>query len=118
MNSLTIWLYVASGVVIGLLSAFAIHNRRSGWKKSRTTLAEALDDLYADLGLSVDLPQEPERSHLMVARREETPVDPSDFSDQLIRLTKALGEAATVKPNEAMAGENARARELAKVQFR
>ena len=98
MNSLTIWLYVSSGVVVGLLSAFAIHNRRVGWKKSRTTLAEAMDDLYLDLGLSVEPPQETERNYTITPRRVEAGGDPSDFSDQLLRLTKALGESTSVKP--------------------
>jgi hypothetical protein len=104
MNSLTIWLYASSVVVIGLLAAFAAHNRRVGWKKSRITLAEALDDLYADLGLSVEPQQEVERNHVISAQRVGVAVDPTDFSDQLICLSKALGEAASVTPNEAKTG--------------
>jgi hypothetical protein len=82
------------------LTAFAVHNRKSGWKKSRVTLAEALNDLYADLGLSVEPaaaePHEAERHHLVTSRREEVLVDPNDFSDQLIRLQLALGESTAV----------------------
>lgn len=99
MNSLTICLYVASGLVIGLLTAFAAHNRKVGWKKSRTSLAEALDDLYADLGLSVE-PVEEERRHLVTAQRRVELVDPNDFSDQLIRLKLALGASASTGANE------------------
>jgi hypothetical protein len=117
MNSLTIWLYVSSGVVIGLLSAFAIHNRRVGWKKSRTTLAEAMDDLYADLGLSVEPAQEAERNYIVMPRRVETGGDPSDFSDQLVRLTKALGESTSVKPVSAGEAKTLE-RELAPAQVR
>jgi hypothetical protein len=102
MNSLTIWLYVASGLVIGLLIAFAAHNRKVGWKRSRATLAEALDDLYADLGLSVKL-VETERHHVVTTRREDVSVDPTDFSDQLIRLKRALGSSATVGDHEVAA---------------
>ena len=118
MSSLTIWLYVSSGLVIGLLSAFAIHNRRVGWKKSRTTLAEALDDLYADLGLAIEPSQEIEPSHTIVTKRVESAGDASDFSDQLIRLTKALGEAS-VKPGEAVTAEKkVRGRDTAPAQVR
>jgi hypothetical protein len=104
MNSLTICLYVTAGLVVGLLAAFAVHNRKVGWKKSRTTLAEALDDLYADLGLSDELMAGPgrveqhpaRRHHWVTSRHEEILVDPNDFSDQLIRLKMALGESARV----------------------
>jgi hypothetical protein len=105
MNSLTIWLYVSSAVVIALLSAFAIHNRRVGWKRSRTTLAEALDDLYADLGLGVKPAEKVEGSHMVTHRHIEAAVDPGDFSDQLIRLTQALGETTSLTPNEALPRE-------------
>jgi hypothetical protein len=119
MNSLTLWLYIASGVVIGLLAAFAAHNRRVGWKKTRTTLAEALDGLYADLGLSVE-PGDSEPGRMTITRRTETAVDPADFSEQLTRLMKALGEAAA-RPNEVKAGEGdtrPRGRLLVQIQGR
>lgn len=118
MTSLTIWLYASSGAVIGLLSVFAIHNQRVGWKKSRTTLAEALNDFYSDLGLGVEQSHETERAHIITARRVEAHVDPIDFSDQLIRLTEALGGAA-VKPTEATTEETKKSeRELVPVQVR
>jgi hypothetical protein len=114
MNALTVWLYISSGVVIGLLVAFAKHNRKVGWKKSRTTLSEALDDFYADLGFSVRAP-EPERSYIVTSRPAE-PVDQGDFSDQLIRLKNALGDAATVTQPEVE--EKKRGRETAPIQRR
>ncbi len=64
-------------------------------------LAEALDGLYADLGLgamtgldgnTVEQPQG------LPVRRQDAPLDPTDFSEQLKRLRSALGEAAGVKP--------------------
>jgi hypothetical protein len=108
MNSLTICLYVTAGLVIGLLAAFAVHNRKVGWKRPRATLAEALDDLYADLGLSDEPlagpvlvePHPAERRHWVTSRPEEILVDPNDFSDQLIRLKMALGESAKVGARE------------------
>jgi hypothetical protein len=114
MTSLTLCFYVAAGAVIGMLTAFAVHNRRVGWRKSRTTLAEALDDLYADLGLSVGPGVEQAHTHLVAARREEVPVDPADFSDQLLRLKIALGDGAAATPRE----DRVREREMVPVQPR
>jgi hypothetical protein len=87
MNSLTILLYLLSVAVIALLAVFAAHNHRSGWKKTRTTLTEALDDFYDDLGLNVrDTP----------ARTTSVSLDPGSFSLQLANLQSALGEANSV----------------------
>jgi hypothetical protein len=115
MNSVTIWLYISSGLVIGLLSAFAVHNRRVGWKKSRTTLTEALDDFYADLGLSVGPAEQEDIKRMVVSRRVEAKVDPTDFSDQLLRLTTALGEASRAKPTSGSTGDAAKTPERALV---
>ncbi len=118
MTSLTLCLYVAAGAVIGMLTAFGLHNRRVGWKKSRTTLAEALDDLYADLGLSV-AKAEVAPTHFISPRREELPVDAADFSDQLLRLKIALGDVGAVSPREGGLPENrVREREMVSVQTR
>jgi hypothetical protein len=113
MSSLTISLYICSGVVIGLLTAFAAHNRKVGWKKSRTTLTEALDDLYSDLGLNPAV-AEAEPLHQLITRKVATRVDPADFSGQLIRLKSALGESTPVPASEPKAQE----REMVQVQVR
>lgn len=71
-------------------------------------MAEALDDFYADLGLSVEPSvEQTDLGHrrLVIAQRDEAPVDPVDFCDQLLRLKGALGDAATVMPREAARGE-------------
>ena len=91
MNLLTLSLYLSAGAVIGLLTALAFHNRRAGWKKSRTTLVEALEDFYSDLGLSVQPLTAP----------QPAPSNPSDFSAQLVNLKSALGDATGVAPGSA-----------------
>jgi len=90
MISLTLGLYACSAVTIGLLIAFAAHNRKAGWKKSRTSLSQALDDLYEDFGLGVS-------PGVNVDEKVSQPaVDPGDFSMQLIKLRDGLGETKGV----------------------
>ena len=116
MSSLTLYLYISSGVVIGLLAAFAAHNRKVGWKKSRTTLAEALDDFYEDLGLGTPVAgMEPQQPFIT---RKLVQVDPADFSSQLIRLKGALGDSTAVTPQESKVPEGVREDQLVKVQVR
>jgi hypothetical protein len=87
MSSLTLGLYSCSAVTIGLLVAFAARNRKAGWKKSRTSLDQALDDLYLDMGLGVNPGVHVDE------KVSQPPVDPGDFSMQLIKLRDGLGES-------------------------
>jgi hypothetical protein len=97
MTLLTLYLYICSGLTIGLLTAFSVHNRKSGWKKSRTTLAEALECFYSDFGLG-EVEPEHARSRQYSVRQTASPVDAGDFTLQLINLKNALGDSTKVTP--------------------
>jgi hypothetical protein len=101
MFSLTLVLYLASAAVIGVVAAFAAHNRKTGWKKSRMTLAEAVDCFYADLGLAAEsTPPSPVR--LVHVSEIPAALDPGEFSFQLMNLRSALGDSA-MQPTETAA---------------
>jgi hypothetical protein len=68
--------------------AFSAHNHKIGWKKSRPTLIEALNDLYADLGVGND--PVPSIPPVVVPPA----ITDQDFSLQLLKLRSALGEGS------------------------
>ena len=74
MISLTLCLYASSVLTVGLLAAFAIHNQKSGWKKSRMSLHQDCRD----------------------SNVHTRPQDVRGFSFQLINLRNALGESTGV----------------------
>ena len=97
MHSLTPVIYLTAGMAIGILGLFAAHNRREGWRKTRTTLADALDDLYADLGLLPEAANAPNKN-VVVPAQPRTVVDPGEFSFQLMNLDQALRESTSSAP--------------------
>ncbi len=90
MTSQTIYLYSSAVTMIGVLVAFSKNNRKNGWKKSRTTLVEALHELYSDLGLTTDLSNPPTGPLL---------VNSADFTSQLLSLRGALGVSKPISSN-------------------
>jgi len=90
-------IYLSAGMAISILGLFAAHNHRTGWKKTRTNLAEALDDLYADFGLSSEAPIS-QMNEVAAPSRSNAPVDARGFSLQLINLDKALRESTSTAP--------------------
>lgn len=86
MTSEWIPIYAGATSLIALMVAFSAHNRKIGWKRSRPTLIEALNDLYADLGVA-DATQS---AAAPVTLRPA--VSDVDFSNQLLKLRGALGE--------------------------
>jgi hypothetical protein len=99
MDLLTVYLYGSAGIVVGLLALSAAQNRRSGWRKSRGSFSEALDDVYADLGLSLKVPNR-ESNHVIVRAGPGVTADFSAFSNELINLDKALGSGQTITAAE------------------
>jgi hypothetical protein len=102
----TIGLWLCSGAVVGLLAFFSMRNRQTGWKKSRTTLAAALSEFYADLGLP-DAPED------IVALIVTAPIvgtgalrapNADDFSLQLINLNGALGDSSPLMSSPRVSG--------------
>jgi hypothetical protein len=88
MTSEWIPIYAGATSLIALMVAFSAHNRKIGWKRSRPTLIEALNDLYADLGVGSDATP----SAAPVVMRPA--VSDVDFSLQLLKLRGALGESS------------------------
>jgi hypothetical protein len=87
MTSEWIPIYAGGTSLIALMVAFSAHNRKIGWKRTRPTLIEALNDLYADLGVGNDaVPSTP-----LVA--VPPAITDADFSLQLLKLRGALGES-------------------------
>jgi cell division protein FtsW (lipid II flippase) len=85
MISLTLYLYASSVLTVGLLAAFAVHNQKSGWKKSR--ISPYQDRRASSLKTSVQ--------------------DVEGFSFQLINLRNALGNSAGVMVGASQSnGEN------------
>jgi hypothetical protein len=89
MISLTLCLYLCSGLVIGLLVLFSAHNRKTGWKKSRATLSEAIEEFYADLGLAARVNDSSQVRPVGIGEA----CDASEFSLQLVNLRSALGDS-------------------------
>jgi hypothetical protein len=99
MSSEMILIYASATALIALMVAFASHNRKTGWKKSRPTLLEALNDLYADLGVGSESPASSLSAPVVNAGPRDT-----DFSLQLVKLRGALGNMSTspqLTPREA-----------------
>ena len=94
MNSQTIYLYSSAVAMIAVLIGFSRNNRKSGWKKTRTTLAGALRELYADLGLDVG------SSERVPA---PSPINSTDFTLQLLNLRGALGASNPIAATPAAA---------------
>jgi hypothetical protein len=90
MSSELILIYASATALIALMVAFASHNRKTGWKKSRPTLLEALNDLYADLGVGSESPAASLPAPVANAGPQDT-----DFSLQLLKLRGALGSVST-----------------------
>jgi hypothetical protein len=74
MISLTLCLYATSVLTVGLLAAFAVHNQKTGWKKSRTSPNVEWCEPNVDSGSQ----------------------DVRGFSFQLVNLRTALGESTGV----------------------
>jgi hypothetical protein len=85
-----VMIYLSAAGAIGVLAAFAAHNRKTGWKKTRPTFVDALSSFYMDLGLATDAhtPSAP-------VLRQTTTDEATDFSLQLLRLRTALGSSTT-----------------------
>jgi hypothetical protein len=79
-------IYASATALAALMVAFSAHNRKIGWKKARPTMLEALNDLYADLGVERSLSSLP--SALITSA-----VPDADFSLQLLKLRGALGSS-------------------------
>lgn len=90
MSSLTIYLYSAAVAVICALIAFSKNNRKNGWKKTRVTLAGAMEDLYGEIGRGTEL-NRPAAATVYVNTME--------FTSQLVRLRGALGSSNPITTN-------------------
>ena len=84
MNSQTISLYSSAIAMITVLVGFSKANRKSGWRKSRTTLGEAFQDFYSDMGFN---------SNLNTPAPIQTSANHADFTAQLLSLRGALGSS-------------------------
>jgi len=85
-------LYGCAALTIATLGMFARQNRKSGWKRVRLSIAEALKVFYSDLGLA-------EQEKLAAVPAEWAPVSHEEeigFSAQMLRLRSALGASASV----------------------
>jgi len=85
-------IYGCAVLTITMLGAFARQNRKSGWKRNRLNVVEALETLYADLGLA-----QPEATPM--AGPEWKPVSVEEaigFSAQMLKLRGALGTGTPV----------------------
>lgn len=90
-----VFIYASGAALITLMAAFAVHNKKIGWKRARPTLLEALNDLYADLGVGMDAPQG------SVPTINHSAPPEADFSLQLLTLRGALGSSKPI----ALSGE-------------
>jgi hypothetical protein len=97
MSSELIPIYAGGIALIALMVAFSSHNRKTGWKKTRPTMLEALNDLYADLGVGI----ESSTSSLPASVAPAAPPD-SDFSLQLLKLRGALGNSNSSGLNQSL----------------
>lgn len=81
-------IYASGAGLIILMFAFAAHNKKTGWKKIRPTLLEAIHDLYFDLGA------QPEITKAAPVIHADSP--DLEFSTQLLRLRGALGNSNVI----------------------
>jgi hypothetical protein len=86
-------LFAASFACIALLASFAIHNRKMGWVKKRSTLVEeiiALRDSWETMDRKAPAPFEEAAPSLL----EITPETSALFSSQLAQLQVSLQKTA------------------------
>ncbi len=80
--------YGTAFLTIGVLSFFARQNHKQGWKKQRTSFAQAVHQFYEDFGVAAPDTQPSLPSPLLPSL---TNADHFQFSTQLIKMRSALG---------------------------
>ena len=100
MTANIIPIYGASVLSIGMLALFARQNRKSGWKRERSTFAQAMSSLYKDFGIELEEAPTPRpESSVPPVWAPVRPSETIDFSAQLLKLRGALGSAGAPVTN-------------------